>query len=102
MGGFGNFTNMAAASPCRSSRIGQQDDLNCLPCLMKLAGNESVAAIVALATHHQYLLGIGVMRQNISATVDPAFSISVKDGTPKRSLVARSMARISAAVTIFI
>src|SRR5579863_9803900 len=28
--------------------------------------------------------------------------MSVKDGTPKRSMVARSMARISAAVTIFI
>jgi hypothetical protein len=27
--------------------------------------------------------------------------MSVSDGTPKRSLVARSMARISAAVTIF-
>src|SRR6266581_631480 len=37
-----------------------------------------------------------------SATADPAFSMSVSDGTPKRSLVARSMARISAAVTIFI
>src|SRR5579872_3721747 len=36
-----------------------------------------------------------------SATAVPAFSMSVSEGTPKRSLVTRSISRISAAVTIF-
>src|SRR5712692_3823238 len=36
------------------------------------------------------------------ATAEPAFSIKVMDGTPKRSEVARSISRISAALTIFI
>src|SRR5450756_2029885 len=36
------------------------------------------------------------------ATAEPAFSIKVREGTPKRSEVARSMSRISAALTIFI
>jgi hypothetical protein len=37
-----------------------------------------------------------------SVTSDPAFSISVSEGTPNRSLVTRSISRISAEVTIFI
>jgi hypothetical protein len=37
-----------------------------------------------------------------SATAVPAFSIRVNESTPWRSLVARSMAAISAAVVIFI
>ena len=36
-----------------------------------------------------------------SATAVPAFSMRVSEGTPKRSLVMRSISRISAAVTIF-
>jgi hypothetical protein len=34
-------------------------------------------------------------------TALPAFSIKVSEGTPKRSVVARSISRISAAVVIF-
>src|SRR5580765_2383314 len=42
-----------------------------------------------------------LLARTCSATAAPAFSISASDGTPYFSLVARSISRISAAVTIF-
>jgi hypothetical protein len=47
------------------------------------------------------LLAAGKRDATNSATAVPAFSMSVSDGAPKRSLVTRSISRISAAETIF-
>ncbi len=103
IGGSGSFTNMAAASPCRSSRSASRMTCTVFPasCNLRAATNPS-PPLLPLPQKTRIFWASGWCARTYFATADPAFSISVKDGTPKRSLVARSMARISAAVTIFI
>ena len=57
---------MTAASPRKSRRIRQQDDLNRLPSLMQLPRrHKSIAAVVALAAENHDLLHRAIMREHM-------------------------------------
>src|SRR5580658_9910582 len=100
---IGSLPYIAAASPFNSA--GSVSRITCTALVFsrrtRAATNPS-PPLFPLPQKTTIFSALRYAASTCSATAVPAFSISVSEATPKRSLVTRSMARISAAVTIFI
>ncbi len=100
--GMGSLVNISAASPRNSERSASNRMRTSRPasCSLRAATNPS-PPLFPLPQITPMRLAEGYSDATNAATAVPAFSIRVSEGTPKRSLVTRSISRISAAVTIF-
>ena len=99
----GSLVNISAASP-RSSVAPPAAErvLLCRPRRSLRAATNPSPPLFPFPQITPTRLAEGYCDGTKSATALPAFSMSVREGTPNRSLVTRSISRISAAVTIFI
>ncbi len=102
-GATGSLGNISAASRRSAEGSDNSSTRTCLPawCSLRAATNPS-PPLFPFPQITPMRLAEGYCVTTKSATAVPAFSMRVSEGTPKRSLVMRSISLISAAVTIFI
>ncbi len=98
----GSLANFVAASPRSSAGSANSSNRTSLPASCNLrAATKPSPPLFPLPQTTLKVFAAGQKERANSATADPAFSIKVSEAIPNRSLVTRSISRISAEVTIF-